>query len=215
MLKILFGHAHDHRRIHLHEAAICVISESLIPGCRSEACDRAVVQAEIENRLHHSGHGASRAGTHANKEWILRVAKLLLCGALERHHVIGHLFLQLGRILLSVLVKIVAGFRGDGETSWHRQADLGHLGETRALTTEEISPGSIPFCLAGTEKIRPFFHCTPRLSFFELWNAFLVPPFRSGVRKNCRHADFALVQVILEIASAALHRQVQRSRPRS
>src|SRR5207247_8705702 len=133
-----------------------VISESLIPGCRSEACDRAVVQAEIENRLHHSGHGASRAGTHANKEWILRVAKLLLCGALERDDVIGHLFLQLGRILLSVLVKIVAGFRGDVEASWHRQDDLGHLGETRALTTEAFCPGSSPLCLAGSGTIPPF-----------------------------------------------------------
>src|SRR5438876_1993984 len=42
-----------------------------------------------------------------------------------------------------------------------------HLGETCALAAEEIAPCSIAFRFARAEKIHPFFHCTPRLSFFD------------------------------------------------
>src|ERR1700675_407257 len=157
-------HAHDDGRIHLHEAAIGVVSESFVPGSAGETFDGAVVEAEIENGLHHSRHGAGGTGAHADEERIFRISELLFRDAFELSDVIGDLLLQLRRMLLVVLVKVIASFRGDGETGGHRQADLGHLGETRAFAAEKIAPGSVAFRFTSTEEIHPFFHCTPRLS---------------------------------------------------
>jgi len=57
----------------------------------------------------------------------------------------GHFLLERGRILLSVLVKIVACFRGNGETCRDRQADLGHFGEPGSFATEQITPLAVAF----------------------------------------------------------------------
>ena len=171
MFEIFLRHAHDHGRIHLHEAAIGVVSESFVPGYGGETFDGAVVQAEIENGLHHSRHGAGGTGAHADEERVFRISEFLFRGTFELGDVIGDLLLQLRGILLAVLVKVIAHSRGDGETGGHRQADLGHLGETGAFAAEKIAPGSVTFRFASTEEIHPFFHGTPRLSHLELWNS--------------------------------------------
>ena len=47
---------HHHIRIHLDEAAVAVIGETLVVRARGEARHGHIVQAEIENRVHHAGH---------------------------------------------------------------------------------------------------------------------------------------------------------------
>ena len=200
MFEIFLRHAHDDCGIHLHEAAVGVISETFIPGRGGEAVDGAVVEAEIENGFHHSRHGAGRPRTHADEERVFRIAQLLPSGALELRDVIGDLLLQLRRILLAVFVKVIARFRGDGEAGWNRQADLGHLCETGAFAPEEIAPGSVTFRFAGAEEIHPFFHCTPRLSCLELWKLCCCHHSATAPGKDCRHADLSRFQVKLEVA---------------
>ena len=128
VFEIFLRHVHDDGRIHLHETAIGVVSESFVPRYGGETFDGAVVQAEIENGLHHSRHGAGGTGAHTDEERVFRISEFLFRGAFELGDVVGDLLLQLRRILLAVLVKVIAHFRGDGETGGHGQADLGHLG---------------------------------------------------------------------------------------
>ena len=51
-------------RIHLDEAAIAVVGEALVAGGLGERDDGFVVQAEIEDRVHHARHRGARARTH-------------------------------------------------------------------------------------------------------------------------------------------------------
>src|SRR5436853_3616892 len=71
-----------------------------------------------------------------------------------------------------------------------------------------------PSALPAPKKYTHFF--TVRLACpFLIVERLLIPPFRSDGRKNCRHADFKPVQVILEVVNAALHRQLQKNPPPS
>ena len=52
---------HHHIGIHLDEAAVAIPCESGIAGNLGQRLHRFVIQAEIENRIHHAGHGGARA----------------------------------------------------------------------------------------------------------------------------------------------------------
>src|SRR5207249_8339572 len=51
--------------------------------CSSDLLDCLVVEAEVENRLHHSRHRDGGARTHRDEQGILRVAEPLLRDALQ------------------------------------------------------------------------------------------------------------------------------------
>ena len=58
----------DHVAIHLDETSEAVIGETLVVGLSGESGDRGVVQAEIENRVHHARHGGPGAGADGNEK---------------------------------------------------------------------------------------------------------------------------------------------------
>jgi hypothetical protein len=60
------------------------------------------------------------------------------------------------RIGFAVLVKMGAEFGGDGEAGRHRQAEMRHLGETRALAAEKVAHAGAGFRFAAAEGIDPF-----------------------------------------------------------
>ena len=62
---------------HLDEAAVAVIGEALVAALLREACSGVVVQAQIENGVHHAGHGELRAGPDAQQQRVIRIAQLL------------------------------------------------------------------------------------------------------------------------------------------
>ncbi len=53
--------AHDDIAIHLNEAAVAVPGETGITRIVAERLDGAVVEAKIENGVHHARHGGARA----------------------------------------------------------------------------------------------------------------------------------------------------------
>ena len=60
ILKRILEHAmidtEDHIAVHLDEAAIAVIGEARIARQGREAFNSLVVEAEVENGIHHAGH---------------------------------------------------------------------------------------------------------------------------------------------------------------
>ena len=65
-LEAFARHAQGHVAIHLDEAAVAVVGEALA-GSRREARGGALVQAEIQDRVHHAGHRGARAGAHRHE----------------------------------------------------------------------------------------------------------------------------------------------------
>ena len=68
---------------HLDQAAIGVVGEARIVAALGQAFDRLVIQAEVEDGVHHAGHGELRARAHADQQRIVGAAELLPLQLLE------------------------------------------------------------------------------------------------------------------------------------
>jgi len=131
-------HAEDDVAIHLDEAAVAVPSEAGVTGGFFERADGVVVEAEVEDGVHHAGHGVACTGADGDEQReALCVAKF---GAHDFLHVgDAGLHLRFEFLGVAALVGVVIGadFGGDGEASGDGQADARHLGEVGTFATEE------------------------------------------------------------------------------
>ena len=126
--------------VHRDEAAVRVVREALVAGDRGEALHALVVEAEVEDRVHHARHRELGARAHRHQQRVVRVAELATHRLLELEHVVGDLVVETCRPA-AVHVR-TAGVGRDRETRRHRQAEhRGHLGEVRTLATQQILVG--------------------------------------------------------------------------
>ncbi len=68
---------------HLDEAPIGVPAEALVAGQRDQALERLLVEAEVEDRVHHPGHRELGARADAHEQRVRRVAEALAGLALD------------------------------------------------------------------------------------------------------------------------------------
>ena len=124
--------------IHLDEPAITVPRK---PGIARRDCkpfDRRIVEAEIEDGIHHPRHRHPRARTHRDEQRIGRIAKCLARDMLDMGDALGDLRRQFGRECLALVIIAGAHRRGDSEAGRHRQANRGHAIEVGTLAAEQI-----------------------------------------------------------------------------
>ena len=76
LLEQLVVYAKHDVGIHLDEAAIGVVGEAAFGGTPRQPFDRLVVQAEIEDSVHHTGHRSAGARPHGHEQRILDVPEL-------------------------------------------------------------------------------------------------------------------------------------------
>ena len=138
-LKALFGKLHDDVGIHLDKAAVAVISEPLVIGQNLDPFDDLVVDAEVEDRVHHAGHRGARARTDRNEQRIARVAELFAGDLLHFGEILINLRLDFGGDGFAVFIITGAGLGCDGEALRDRHAEVGHLGQVRALSAEQLA----------------------------------------------------------------------------
>ena len=122
---------------HLDEAAVGVPGEALVAAPFGQAEDGLVVEADVEDGLHHARHGEPGPRTHAHQEWVVGAAQSAPHLLLQTHEVGLDLFVQ--AVGHAAVVEVVpARLGGDGEAGGNREAEVGHLGEVGALATEKI-----------------------------------------------------------------------------
>ena len=64
VLELLPFDIQDDVGVHLNEAPIGIQGESFVIRRFGQSLHSLVVEAEIEDRVHHAGHGSARAGAH-------------------------------------------------------------------------------------------------------------------------------------------------------
>src|SRR5690348_7081334 len=74
--------------VHLDETAKRVVGEAGAAAMMGESLHRDVVQAKVEDCLHHSRHRHGGTGPHRHEQWIVRVTETLASDLLESAHVL-------------------------------------------------------------------------------------------------------------------------------
>ena len=123
--------------VHGDEAAVAVVGEALVGGGLGQPLDALVVQAEVEDRVHHPGHRELRPRAHRDEQRVRRVAEPATHLLLEGGDVLGHLLVQ-ARGPAAAHVG-ATGVGGDGEPGGDGQLEHArHLGEVGALAPQEV-----------------------------------------------------------------------------
>ena len=141
--------------VHLDEAAVAVPGEAGVAAGGFEAADGVVVEAEVEDRVHHAGHGDAGAGADGDEKGLLLVAELEADGLLDGGEGGLDLFPEVRRIVAVIVVEGGADFGGDGKARGNGQANGGHFGEVRAFPAEQIAHIGAALVMAGAEAVNP------------------------------------------------------------
>ena len=158
LLEIVMAQAEHDAGIHSDEAAIAVEGEAAVAGQGSKPLDRLIVQAEVQDRVHHPRHGGAGSRTDRDQQRIPRIAEGLADDSLDRLQPGGDLAGQRIGIGLAVRIIVDAGFRRDGEARRHRQAERRHLGEVGPLAAEQVLHRRIAVGRAPAEAVHPLSH---------------------------------------------------------
>ena len=134
---------HDDVGEHLHEAAVAVVCETGVVGLLGQTLDCLVVQAEVQDGVHHAGHGLTCAGADGDQQRVLVVAEGLAGDLLEALDVLEDVSGDLVVDLTAVCVVLSAGFRGDGEALRNRHTGCSHLSQTSALAAQNVLHGDL------------------------------------------------------------------------
>ena len=146
-------HAHHHVAVHLNKPAVGVVGKTAIAGGLRQTLHRLIVEAEIQDRVHHARHAVAGTRTHAQQQRIVHVAKLLAGLFFEHFDVGGDRFFEpLGKLLARVVV-VDADLRCDRKAAGHRQADLGHLCQVGSLAAEQGLHRAVAVALLSAEEI--------------------------------------------------------------
>ena len=129
---------HDDVRVHLDEAAVAVVSEAGIAGLLGQALNSLIVQAQVEDGVHHAGHRLTSTGTDRDEQGVVDVTKLLAGLLFQDAHVLEDVSLDLFVDLTAVSVVLGAGFGGDGEALGNRHAGMGHFGQAGTLAAKDV-----------------------------------------------------------------------------
>ncbi len=155
VLEAVVADAQHDVRVHGDEAAVAVEREALVAGQQGQAFNGGIVEAEIENRVHHARHRGAGAGAHGDQQRVFGVAEALARDLFQVFQAGFDLVDQAVGQLRIVLKIVDAGFGGDGETGRDRQVQGRHFGEIRPLAAQQRLHRCVAIGLSGSEGIDP------------------------------------------------------------
>ncbi len=161
--------------IHLDEAPVGVVGETLVAALGDHPLHGLVVETEVEDGVHHPRHRGSGAGAHRDQQRVLGVAEGLAHQLFDPRQVLGHFLAQAGGVVALVLVELGADLGGDGEAGRHRQPDGGHLRQVGALAAEQVLHLALAFGLAVAEEVHVLGSHQPLLLRM-IWPGASLPP---------------------------------------
>ena len=136
VLVVVGRHALDDLAVHLNEATVAVPSEALVAGFRGDGLHSVVVDAQVQDRVHHARHRDDSTGTHRNQQRLGGVAEFASDALLELRQGGGDLVAKIGRPVAVVVHRFDAGLGGDGKAVGNRHAQTHHFGQVCALAAK-------------------------------------------------------------------------------
>src|SRR5215469_8389970 len=103
---------------HLNQAAIGVVGKARIVSAPAQGLDALIVEAKVEDRVHHARHGELGAGSNAHQQGILALAELLALQLFESRQRLFHLAIDFRRDIAFAHV-LPTGLGLNGEAGRH------------------------------------------------------------------------------------------------
>ena len=75
--------SHYDTAVHLQKPPVTVPCKFCITSLDRKRLDNLIINAQVQDGIHHAGHRFARAGTHRKQQRILEIAKLLPHGLLN------------------------------------------------------------------------------------------------------------------------------------
>ncbi len=139
--------------VHGDEAAIGIVGEALVARGLGQTRGGLVIEAEVQDRVHHARHRGARARADRDEKRVRSIAELLAKQLLHLGDGKLDVGIEILREFAAGLVELGAHLGGDGEAGRHRHADVGHLGEVGTLAAEQVLHVFVTLGLAAAEEI--------------------------------------------------------------
>ena len=138
LLKLSCFHSENDVGIHLDKASVGIPSKVRVTGPASQMLDDVVIDAEIEDGVHHSRHRNGGPRSNGKKERCLTIPKPSARRRLQTTDRFIDLVPEIGRHITGFYDR-TANVGRNREALWHRQTELSHLGESGAFAAEEVA----------------------------------------------------------------------------
>ena len=137
MSAVLRFEIQDHDGVHLNEATVGIVRKAGVAGLLRQCRDGSVIEAEIENGVHHSRHRELRAGTHGYEQRSFRIAKAAPGHRLELEHGFGNVVAEfLGKFSFGEIFSAQLG--GNRKPRRNRKPEPGHFVEVGTFTAKYV-----------------------------------------------------------------------------
>ena len=154
LLEILLAHFHNNVGVHLDKSSVAVPCPAGIIGLLGDNIYHVLVQTQVQDGVHHAGHGSSCAGTDGYKQGILMVTEFLAGDLFHLNDVLINLRLYFIIDLSSVLVILRTGLRRNRKALRHRESQTCHLCQIRTLAAQKLTHVRVALC----KQVHPFSH---------------------------------------------------------
>ena len=133
----LVFHPADHGAEHLDQPSVGVVDEARVSRELHHSLGHFVVHSQIQDRVHHPGHGELRAGATRHQEGFFGVAEFFARISFDALQGLDLLFPDVLRKPAFFPEIGDARLGGHGEARGHGDLDPRHLRQIRALTSEQ------------------------------------------------------------------------------
>ena len=142
-LEQALGNHHNDICKHLHETAVAVVCEAGVAGLLGQTFHSLIVQAQVQDGVHHAGHGLTGTGTDRDQQGVGVVAELLAGDLFQTLEMLEDVSGDIVIDLTAVCIVLGAGIRGDGEALGNRHTGSSHLCQTGTLAAQSIFHGDL------------------------------------------------------------------------
>ena len=151
-------HTQDDITVHLHETAVRVPCETRVAREFRNSLDSLVVQTEVEDRVHHTGHRSAGARTNRYEQRSHRVTELAAGQAFDTSDRLFDIRAQhLDDTILAMLIVFGADAGRNREPRRNGDTYLVHLCQVCPLAAQQFSHFAIAFGLFVAERIDAFY----------------------------------------------------------
>ena len=138
-LKGIVVYVHHHVGVDLEEPPVGVVSGTSVTHQRGQAINYLVIDAQVQDGVHHSGHRDFGPGAHRQQQRVGAGAETPIHDLFQAGHILLNGCPETSRKLFTVSEIFKTGLGGYDESWGNGQAQAGHLTQAAPFTAKKVT----------------------------------------------------------------------------